>query len=76
MNCPGKKELCLGVMVHCLQLAKKKKKHGVGAELQNKVTKFKGSTSFFSSHCILHQEELCAKCLKMDHITDTVNIFM
>jgi hypothetical protein len=29
-------------------------------------------TSSFSLHCILHQEALCAKRLKMTHVTDTV----
>jgi hypothetical protein len=29
-------------------------------------------TSFFSLHCILHKEALCAKSLKMTHVMDSV----
>jgi hypothetical protein len=32
---------------------------------------FEGTTSFFSLHCILHQEALCEKSLKMTHVMDT-----
>jgi hypothetical protein len=33
---------------------------------------FEGMTSSFSLHCILHQEALRAKSLKMTHVMDTV----
>jgi hypothetical protein len=36
------------------------------------MKELEGTTSFFSLHCILHQEALCAKSLKMTHVTDTV----
>ncbi|XP_040583495.1 general transcription factor II-I repeat domain-containing protein 2B-like [Lepeophtheirus salmonis] len=50
------------------------------------VTKFKGKMQvhnggyhIWAFHCIFHQEELCCKSLKMDHVTEvvvrTVNFF-
>jgi hypothetical protein len=47
--------------------------NGVAAKLKKKRMKeFEGKTSFFSLHCILHQEALCAKGLKMTHVMGTV----
>jgi hypothetical protein len=37
----------------------------------SKSKEFEGTTSFFSLHCILHQEALCAESLKMTHVMDT-----
>jgi hypothetical protein len=46
--------------------------NGVAAKLKKRMKEFEGTTSFFSLHCILHQEALCAKSLKMTHVMDTV----
>jgi hypothetical protein len=35
------------------------------------MKEFEGTTSFRSLHCILHQQALCAKSLKMNHVIDT-----
>jgi hypothetical protein len=48
------------------------KNNGVAAKLKKKMKEFEGTTSFRSLHCILHQQELCAKCLEMNHVMDTV----
>jgi hypothetical protein len=49
------------------------KKYGVAAQLKNKVRGFRGLSSFFSFHCMLHQEALCAKSLHMNHVMGIVN---
>jgi hypothetical protein len=38
---------------------------------KEKAREFEGSAVFFSFHCLLHQDELCAKTLKMGHLMDT-----
>jgi hypothetical protein len=48
------------------------KKNGVAVKLGNKVGEFEGLTSFFSFHCILYQEAMCAKSLNMSHVMDIV----
>jgi hypothetical protein len=37
--------------------------NGVAAKLKKRMKQFKGMTSFFSLHCIIHQETLCASVL-------------
>jgi hypothetical protein len=49
------------------------KNNNVAAKLKkNKAKEFEGTTYFRSLHCILHQQELCAKYLEMNHVMDTV----
>jgi hypothetical protein len=48
------------------------KNNGVAAKLRNKMKEFRRTTSFRSLHCILHQQALCAKSLKINHVMDTV----
>jgi hypothetical protein len=49
------------------------KNNGVAAKLKkNKMKEFEGTTCFRSLHCILHQQALCAKNLRMNHVMDTV----
>jgi hypothetical protein len=48
------------------------KNNGVAEKLRNKMKDFEGTTSFHSLHCILHQQALCAKSLKMNHVMGTV----
>jgi hypothetical protein len=47
-----------------------KKNNGVAAKLKKKG--FKRTTCFRSLHCILRQQALCAKSLRMNHVMDTV----
>jgi hypothetical protein len=47
------------------------KNNGVAANLI-KMKEFEGTTSVRSLHCILHQQVLRAKSLKMNHVMDTV----
>jgi hypothetical protein len=35
------------------------------------MKEFEGTTSFRSLHCVLHQQALCAKSLKMNHVMDS-----
>ncbi|XP_017770200.1 PREDICTED: general transcription factor II-I repeat domain-containing protein 2-like [Nicrophorus vespilloides] len=48
------------------------KSDSVAAKFKKIMKDFEGSSSFFTMHCILHQHELCASSLKMDHVIDTV----
>jgi hypothetical protein len=43
-----------------------------GVQQNKKIKEFEGKTYFFCRHCILHQEALCAKSLKMTHVMGTV----
>jgi hypothetical protein len=36
------------------------------------MKELEGMASFCSLHCILHQQALCAKSLKMNHVMDAV----
>lgn len=51
--------------------------NGVGAKLQAKIKKLYPDSSFTHFHCIIHQQNLCSKILKLDHVlslvTKTVN---
>lgn len=51
------------------------KKAGVAIKFREKVQALNGGDSFWTFHCILHQEALCCKSLKMDHVmvVHTVN---
>ena len=52
-------------------------KNGVAVKLRNKLTALPHQFPFYSFHCILHQESVCGKHLKMNHVmfivTKTVN---
>jgi hypothetical protein len=48
------------------------KNNGVPAKLKNKMKECEEMTYVVSSHCILHQQALCVKSLKMNHVEDTV----
>ncbi|XP_060119664.1 general transcription factor II-I repeat domain-containing protein 2-like [Heteronotia binoei] len=45
---------------------------GVAAKLKEKLVTANPQHQFFSFHCILHQETLCSKTLKMDNVTSVV----
>lgn len=48
------------------------KRSGVVGRLKQKLDGLGVSTQFTAIHCILHQEALCGKSLKMKHVMDTV----
>lgn len=48
------------------------KKAGVVTKLKEKIQKENPSQKFWNFHCILHQEALCSKTLKMDNIMNVV----
>ena len=48
------------------------KKAGVVAKFKDKVQAANGGSCFWTFHCILHQEALCCKSLKMDHVMEVV----
>lgn len=48
------------------------RKAGVATKFREKVQIAKGGQDFFAFHCILHQEALCCKTLKMDHVMSVV----
>ena len=48
------------------------RKAGVATKFREKVQDANGGQDFFAFHCILHQEALCCKTLKMDHIMSVV----
>ena len=54
------------------------RKVGVVVKLREKVNAANPEQVFWNFHCILHQEALCCKSLKMDHVMhvviDTVNL--
>lgn len=48
------------------------KKTGVATKFQDKVRIANGGQDVYSFHCILHQEALCCKTLKMNHVMSVV----
>ena len=48
------------------------KKTGVVAKLKEKVNAANGGHNFHTFHCIIHQEALCCKTLKMKHVMEVV----
>lgn len=48
------------------------KREGVVTKLREKIQKEHPTHIFFNFHCILHQEALCSKTLKMDNIMNVV----
>ena len=48
------------------------KKAGVVRQFREKVQTTNGGCDFWIFHCILYQEALCCKLLKMDHIMEVV----
>lgn len=48
------------------------RKSGVCTKFKEKVQTANGGREFWTFHCILHQEALCCKSLKMDNIMDVV----
>lgn len=48
------------------------KKAGVVTKFREKVQALNGGDRFWTFHCILHQEALCCKSLKMDHVMEVV----
>nr|XP_023652433.1 general transcription factor II-I repeat domain-containing protein 2-like [Paramormyrops kingsleyae] len=48
------------------------KKAGVVTKLKEKIQKENPTQKFWNFHCILHQEALCSKTLKMDNIMSVV----
>ncbi|CAL9692766.1 unnamed protein product [Knipowitschia caucasica] len=48
------------------------KKAGVATKFKDKVQALNGGDRFWTFHCILHQEALCCKSLKMDHVMEVV----
>lgn len=48
------------------------KKAGVVVKLREKIQAVNPEQVFWNFHCILHQEALCSKCLKMDHVMRVV----
>ncbi|KAL0202287.1 hypothetical protein M9458_000305 [Cirrhinus mrigala] len=48
------------------------KKAGVVTKLKEKIQKENPTQKFWNFHCILHQEALCSKTLKMDNIMNVV----
>ncbi|XP_070761850.1 general transcription factor II-I repeat domain-containing protein 2-like [Enoplosus armatus] len=48
------------------------KKAGVVTKFREKVQALNGGDGFWTFHCILQQEALCCKSLKMDHIMQVV----
>jgi hypothetical protein len=51
--------------------------NGVAAKLRTKIENFDPDSSFAHFHCIIHQQNLCSKILKLGHmfslVTKTVN---
>ncbi|XP_066980426.1 general transcription factor II-I repeat domain-containing protein 2-like [Macrobrachium rosenbergii] len=47
-------------------------KAGVATKFREKVQATDGGQDFWTFHCILHQEALCCKTLKMDHVMSVV----
>jgi len=48
------------------------KKAGVVTKFREKVQAVSGGREFWTFHCILHQEALCCKSLKMNHVMQVV----
>ena len=48
------------------------RKAGVATKFREKVQTANGRRDFWTFHCILHQEALCCKSLKMDNVMDVV----
>uniref|UniRef100_A0A9J7YGI0 Uncharacterized protein n=1 Tax=Cyprinus carpio carpio TaxID=630221 RepID=A0A9J7YGI0_CYPCA len=48
------------------------KKAGVVTKFREKVQAANGGGDFWTFHCILHQDALCCKSLKMDHVMEVV----
>lgn len=48
------------------------RKAGVATQFREKVQAANGGQDFWTFHCILHQEALCCKTLKMDHVMSVV----
>lgn len=48
------------------------KKAGVVKKFRDKVQSANGGRHFWTFHCILHQEALCCKSLKMDNVMKVV----
>lgn len=48
------------------------RKAGVATKFREKVQAANGGQDFWTFHCILHQEALCCKTLKMDHVMSVV----
>ncbi|XP_019748223.1 general transcription factor II-I repeat domain-containing protein 2-like [Hippocampus comes] len=48
------------------------KKAGVVTKFRDKVQAANGGGNFWTFHCILHQEALCSKSLRMDHVMEVV----
>ena len=48
------------------------RKAGVATKFRDKVQTANGGQGFWVFHCILHQEALCCKTLKMDHVMSVV----
>ncbi|XP_037794130.1 general transcription factor II-I repeat domain-containing protein 2-like [Penaeus monodon] len=48
------------------------RKAGVGTKFREKVQAANGGRDFWSFHCILHQEALCCKSLKMNNVMEVV----
>ncbi|KAL0973590.1 hypothetical protein UPYG_G00206600 [Umbra pygmaea] len=49
-----------------------KKAGKVATKFKDKVQALNGGDRFWTFHCILHQEALCCKSLKMDHVMEVV----
>jgi len=48
------------------------KKAGVATKVRQKVQVVCGGREFWTFHCISHQEALCCKSLKLDHVVQVV----
>ena len=48
------------------------RKAGVATKFRDKVQTANGRQAFWVFHCILHQEAICCKTLKMDHVMSVV----
>ena len=48
------------------------KKAGIATKFKEKVRVVSGGREFWTFHCISHQEALCCKSSKMDHIIQVV----
>ena len=48
------------------------KKASVATKFRERVQALNGGDHFWTFHCILHQEALCCKSLKMDHVMGVV----